>query len=112
MVMSNTEKKVKDIRHDTRRKFSTEEKIRIVLEGLVISAVNSKPGSKYRTWSTPGAHGITRRPRARSNGNESLDNVPPADVYVGRRNEILDQRAIVKQRPLSRRKVHDLQLGG
>jgi len=34
MSMSNTEKAVKDIRRKTRRKFSTEEKIRIVLEGL------------------------------------------------------------------------------
>ena len=34
MSMSNTEKAVKDIRRNTRRKFSTEEKIRIVLDGL------------------------------------------------------------------------------
>jgi transposase len=34
MSMSNTEKTVKDIRRNTRRKFSSEEKIRIVLEGL------------------------------------------------------------------------------
>ena len=34
MSMSNTEKKNKDIRRNTRRKFSTEEKIRIVLDGL------------------------------------------------------------------------------
>ena len=34
MCMSNTEKTVKDIRRNTRRKFSTEEKIRIVLDGL------------------------------------------------------------------------------
>ena len=34
MSMSNTEKTVKDIRRTTRRKFSTEEKIRIVLDGL------------------------------------------------------------------------------
>ena len=34
MSMSNTEKNVKDIRRNTRRKFSTEEKIRIVLDGL------------------------------------------------------------------------------
>ena len=33
MSMSNTEKTVKDIRRNTRREFSTEEKIRIVLEG-------------------------------------------------------------------------------
>ena len=34
MSMSNTEKTVKDIRRKTRRKHSTKEKIRIVLEGL------------------------------------------------------------------------------
>ena len=34
MSMSNTEKTVKDIHRKTRRKFSTEEKIRIVLDGL------------------------------------------------------------------------------
>ena len=34
MSMSNTEKHVKDIRLKTRRKFSSEEKIRIVLDGL------------------------------------------------------------------------------
>ncbi len=34
MSMSNTEKHVKDIRCKTRRKFSSEEKIRIVLDGL------------------------------------------------------------------------------
>jgi transposase len=34
MSMSNTEKTIKDIRRSTRRKFSTEEKIRIVLDGL------------------------------------------------------------------------------
>lgn len=34
MSMSNSEKQVKDIRRRTRRKFSSEEKIRIVLDGL------------------------------------------------------------------------------
>ena len=34
MSVSNTEKAVKDIRRNTRRKYSTEEKIRIVLDGL------------------------------------------------------------------------------
>ena len=34
MCMSNTEKTVKDIRRNTRRKFSTEEKVRIVLDAL------------------------------------------------------------------------------
>ena len=34
MSLSNTEKHVKDIRRKTRRKFSSEEKIRIALDGL------------------------------------------------------------------------------
>jgi transposase len=34
MSLSNTEKHVKDMRSKTRRKFSSEEKIRIVLDGL------------------------------------------------------------------------------
>ncbi|MBP20231.1 MAG: transposase [Gammaproteobacteria bacterium] len=34
MSMSNTEKHLKDIGRKTRRKFSSEEKIRIVLDGL------------------------------------------------------------------------------
>ena len=34
MSLSNTEKQVKDIRRKTRRKFSAEEKIRMVLDGL------------------------------------------------------------------------------
>ena len=34
MSLSNIEKHVKDIRRKTRRKFSSEEKIRIVLDGL------------------------------------------------------------------------------
>ncbi len=34
MSMSNTEKQIKEIRRKTRRKFSAEEKIRIVLDGL------------------------------------------------------------------------------
>ena len=34
MSLSNTEEQVKDIRRKTRRKFSSEKKIRIVLDGL------------------------------------------------------------------------------
>ncbi len=35
MSMSNTEKRVKNIRRNTRRKLSTEGNIRIVLDGLL-----------------------------------------------------------------------------
>ena len=44
--------------------------------------------------------------------HKSLDNVTPADVYEGRRHEILDQRAIIKTRTLSQRKLHNLRLAG
>ena len=44
--------------------------------------------------------------------HESLDNVTPADVFEGRRNDILDQRALVKARTMTKRKVHNLQLAG
>ena len=44
--------------------------------------------------------------------HESLDNVTPADVYVGRRNDILYQWAVVKSRTMPRRKVHNLRFAG
>jgi transposase InsO family protein len=44
--------------------------------------------------------------------HESLDNVTPADVYCGRRNDILDQRSIIKSRTLTQRKVQNLRLAG
>jgi putative transposase len=44
--------------------------------------------------------------------HESMDNVKPADVYEGRRNEVLDQRVLIKARTLTKRKIHNLQLAG
>jgi len=44
--------------------------------------------------------------------HESLENVTPADVYEGRRNNILDQRAMVKARTMNQRKIHNLRLAG
>jgi len=44
--------------------------------------------------------------------HESLDNVTPADVYQGKRNDILDQRSIIKSRTLAQRKVQNLRLAG
>ena len=44
--------------------------------------------------------------------HESLDNVTPADMYQGRRDDILDQRAIIKSRTMMQRQIHDLQLAG
>jgi putative transposase len=44
--------------------------------------------------------------------HESLDNVSPADVHEGRRNDILDQRAMMKARTMSHRNIHNLRLAG
>ena len=44
--------------------------------------------------------------------HESLDNVTPVDVYNGRRNDILDRRAMIKSRTLTQRKVQNLRLAG
>jgi len=40
--------------------------------------------------------------------HESLDNVTPADVYYGRREEILTRREKIKRRTLRRRKLYNL----
>ncbi|MCZ6829775.1 MAG: integrase core domain-containing protein [Gammaproteobacteria bacterium] len=42
--------------------------------------------------------------------HESLDNVTSADVFEGKGNEILDQRALVKARTMRKRKIHKLRL--
>ena len=68
MSLSNTEKHVKDIRRKTRRKFSSEEKIRIVLDGLPgeysIAELCRKEGinnSLYYRWSKTTMSVITSR---------------------------------------------------
>ncbi len=44
--------------------------------------------------------------------HESLDNVTPSDVYLGHHDNILDQRAIIKSRTMTLRKVQNLRLAG
>jgi hypothetical protein len=42
--------------------------------------------------------------------HESLDNVTPADMYFGRKEKILTQRQIIKQKTLLERKRINLKL--
>jgi transposase InsO family protein len=42
--------------------------------------------------------------------HESLDNVTPADVYLGRQQEVLTQRAIITQPTLTERRRHNLRI--
>ena len=37
--------------------------------------------------------------------HESLDNVTPADMYYGRRNTILNEREMIKQETLKKRRI-------
>ncbi len=41
--------------------------------------------------------------------HESLDNVTPADMYFGRKEEIITQRALIKQQTLLERRRINLQ---
>jgi len=55
MSMLNTTKRVKEIRRKTRRKFSSEEKIRIVLDGLrgeggLSGMLRAHPLPSQRQW--------------------------------------------------------------
>ncbi|NLF77795.1 MAG: transposase [Chloroflexi bacterium] len=38
--------------------------------------------------------------------HESLDNVTPADVYLGRHEEVLSKRNLIKQKTLHERRQH------
>jgi transposase InsO family protein len=40
--------------------------------------------------------------------HESLDNVTPADMYFGRYQEIMDRRAMIKQKTLQQRRTDNL----
>ena len=44
--------------------------------------------------------------------HESLHNVTPAYVYEGKRNDILDERALVKARTMIQRKTNSPRLAG
>ena len=42
--------------------------------------------------------------------HESLDNVTPADMYYGRYHEIIDKRAMIKQKTLQQRRKDNLKV--
>jgi len=62
----------------------------------------------YSAYEQGGLDGLASQGRA----SRRHCNRIPADVYEGRRNDILDQRALVKARTMTKRKIHNLQLAG
>jgi transposase-like protein len=76
------EKAIRDIRRKTRRKHSTEEKIRIVLDGL------------------RGEESIAALCR-----REGIGNVTPADAYFGRHTAIIERRKKIKKLTIQNRRL-------
>jgi len=98
---------VAKIRQATRKKYTAEEKIRIVLEGLrgeiAISELCRREGiapTMYYRWSKAfldaGKNGLTR---------DTQRDATTDDVYYGRRESILARREKLKRDTLSRRRV-------
>ena len=77
------EKAIRDIRRKTRRKHSTEEKIRIVLDGL------------------RGEESIAALCR-----REGIGNVTPADAYFGRHTAIIERRKNIKEITFKTRRLN------
>ena len=131
------EKTVRDIRRATRRQFSAEEKIRIVLEGL--RGEELMPSSAARKAS-PRPSTIAGRRSSFEAGksrillendylpgdleravagfvdhynhrryHEALDNLTPADVYFGRSHRIIEMRKEIKRSTIDQRRRHHIQ---
>ena len=96
--MSNTEKTVKEIRRKTRRKFSTEEKIRIVLEGLrgkcSIAELAAKKAST-KTCITAGARISWKAGKRRLSGDTARESNTEEVSGLKRENQDLKQLAKV-----------------
>jgi transposase InsO family protein len=106
----SAEKTVRDIRRATRRHYSAEEKIRIVLEGLR-GEDSIAELCRLNYYYLPSElqehlqHFVNYYNHERY--HESLDNLTPADVFYGRGQAILDQREKIKLNTLAmRRKMH------
>ena len=94
-IPDSAEKTVRDIRRNTRRHHSAEEKIRILLENYYL------PGQLELSIGEFVEYYNNRR------YHESLDNLTPVDVYFGRGPAILKRRESIKRKTIEqRRRLH------
>jgi putative transposase len=89
----SAEQVVKDIRRATRRHFSAEDKIRIVLENYYLPGdLEAEIGAFVADYNHRRYH-------------ESLGNLTPADVYFGRDQTILSERERIKRQTIANRRL-------
>ena len=96
-IKSPDEKIVKDIKWATRKQYSAEEKIRILLKNYFL------PGDLKAQIEAFVDHYNHQRYHG------SLNNVTPTDIYFGRDKAILKQRERIKQKTFETRRLHHRQ---
>ena len=115
------ERIVKDIKRKTRKRYSAEEKIRIVLDGLrgeeSVAELCRQEGiaqGLYYKWSKDFLPGDLERQIEsfvehynHERYHESLNNVTPADVYFGRAQSILNRRERIKEKTIKHRRLQN-----
>ncbi len=111
--LDSAEKTVRDIRRATRRRFSAEDKIRIVLEGLrgedSIAELCRKDGSNqnlYYSWSKEFLEAGTSR-MAGDTAREAT-----SDEVKGLRREAVDLKEVVAELTLENRLLKKSMIGG
>ena len=127
-TIKNPESVVREIKRKTRRKFNSEEKIRIILEGLKgedsIAAICRREGiapSLYykliKTFLQAGKRRLNGDTIREANSyynndryHEALQNLTPADVYYGRSRDILSRRKRIKKNTMLQRRRYNCSL--
>lgn len=107
--MDGAEQTVRDIRRRTRKRYSAEEKIRIVLAGL--QGENSIAGDLAEWLNDKGIRHIRGAPNdPQTHGkiegyHESLGNLTPTDVFFGRDQAIIERRRRIKEATIRARRL-------
>ena len=97
---------VRDIRRKTRKQYSAEEKIRIVVSGLRGDLKNRVLlENYYLPGDLEASVGIFVEHYNHRRYHESLANLTPADVYFGRDHAIIERRRKIKNLTIKKRRL-------